>query len=97
MKDLNYYMSLPYEVSVEKLSEDEGGGVFVYIPVLGGMAVNAHEDTYEEAMATLEEVKRDFFEMWLEAGVNIPEPEPVVNSWLDVANEYFGELVRISA
>lgn len=28
MKDLNYYMNLPYEIIVRKLSSDEGGGYF---------------------------------------------------------------------
>ena len=49
MKDLDYYMSLPYEIKVEELSEDDGGGIFLSMPLLGKMAVCAHGDTYPEA------------------------------------------------
>ncbi len=29
-KDLNYYLNLPYEIVVRKLTDDEGGGYFAY-------------------------------------------------------------------
>ena len=82
MKTLDYYMRLPYPIKVEELSEDEGGGIFLSIPLLGEMAVNAHGDTYDEARADLEEVKRDFLEIWLKEGWEIPEPQ--LDSWDDV-------------
>lgn len=75
-KDIDYYMSLPYEVRVEELSEDDGGGIFLSIPLLGWGAVNGHGDTYPEARQALEDCKRDLFEIWLDAGADIPEPEP---------------------
>lgn len=28
MKNLDYYMSLPYEMKLEELSDDDGGGIF---------------------------------------------------------------------
>lgn len=95
MKDLDYYMSLPYEVKVQELSEDDGGGIFLSIPLLGELAVNAHGDTYDEARADLEEVKRDFLESWLEAGVDIPEPE--AKGWLDMVSVSMGELGLVGA
>ncbi|MBQ3645860.1 MAG: hypothetical protein IJM82_03840 [Synergistaceae bacterium] len=75
MKDLDYYMSLNYEMKLEELSEDDGGGIFLSIPLLGEMAVNGHGDTYLEAREALENCKKDFFEMWLKEGYEIPEPE----------------------
>ena len=75
MKDLGYYMSIPYEIKLEELSEDDGGGIFLSIPLLGEMAVCAHGNTYPEARAKLELVKRDYFEMWLRDGWKIPEPQ----------------------
>ena len=74
-KDLDYYMSLPYEIRLEELSEDDGGGIILSIPLLGRAAVRGHGDTYEEARQTLEDCKRDFIEMWLKSGAYIPEPE----------------------
>lgn len=84
MKDLDYYMSLPYEMKLEELSEDDGGGIFLSIPLLGEMAVNGHGDTYLEAREALENCKRDFLESWIEAGVDIPEPQRK-NYFIDAA------------
>ena len=75
MKDLGYYMSLLYDIKAKELPKDAGGGVFLSIPLLGEATVNAYGDTYEEARKTLESVKRDFFQMWLNENVDIPEPQ----------------------
>ncbi len=42
MKNLDYYMSLPYEVKVQELSEDDSGRIFLSIPLLGEIAVCVH-------------------------------------------------------
>ena len=75
MKDLGYYMSLLYDIKAKELPKDAGGGVFLSIPLLGEATVNAYGDTYEEARKTLESVKQDFFQMWLNENVDIPEPQ----------------------
>ena len=88
MKDIGYYMSLPYDIKVRELSKDDGGGVFLSVPLLGDAAVNAHGETYIEARSKLESIKRDFLEMWLDAGVAIPEPCDEIQqteNWLDGA------------
>jgi hypothetical protein len=72
---LEYYMTLPYEIVVKELNEEEGGGVFLSIPQLGAAAVNAHGKKYDEARLLLENVKRDYFRIWLKAGISIPEPQ----------------------
>jgi antitoxin HicB len=84
---LEYYMSLPYEIVVKELNEEEGGGVFLSIPQLGAAAVNAHGEKYEEARLLLENVKRDYFEIWLKEGASIPEPQN------DNEKDYSGKLV----
>lgn len=76
MKDLDYYMALPYKMQVEELTDYEGGGLILSIPILGSSAVRVHEYTYSEARAKLEQIKRDFLTIWLEAGLDIPEPQP---------------------
>ena len=43
------------------------------IPKLGEMAVCSYGDTYSDALAKLEDVKRDYLERWLNAGLEIPE------------------------
>lgn len=75
MKDLNYYMGLAYEISVKEFGKEDGGGIFLSIPLLGAAAVNAYGETYEEARSILEEVKRDYFETWIADNVPIPEPK----------------------
>ena len=93
IKDLNYYMTLPYTIKVEELSEDDGGGVFLSIPLLGEMAVCAHGETYPEARSHLELVKKDYFEMWIEDGVEIPEPQR--KNLLDDSKIYVRELEAV--
>ena len=83
MKDLAYYMSLPYDIKVQELPEDDGGGVFLSIPLLGEMAVCAHGETYQEARTEPEAVKREYLEMWISEGLAIPEPKPELGSWID--------------
>ena len=68
-------MSLRYEIVVREMTAEDGGGVFLYIPTLGGAAVNAWGATYSEARHILEEVKKDYFNTWIMDGVYIPEPE----------------------
>lgn len=73
-KDLEYYMNLPYEVSVRKLRDSEGGGYLAAIPELGESAFNGDGDTPEEALASLDEIKRYLFEGYIRDGIDIPEP-----------------------
>ena len=93
MKNLDYYMSLPYEIKLEELSEDDGVGIFLSIPLLGEMAVCAHGDTYSEAREKLELVKKDYVEMWLKGGWKIPEPE--VGNGLNQSEVYVKELAAV--
>jgi len=74
-KDLNYYLNLNYAIEIKKIPEDLGGGWEACIPDLGREAFRADGDTPEEALSKLEEIKRELFQMYLERGVSIPEPE----------------------
>lgn len=95
MKDLNYYMSLPYEVKVEELTEDDGGGIMLSIPLLGEAAVRGHGDTYPEARENLEQAKKDFLEIWLKDGWEIPEPQ--TENFFDDVDVYVKELAAVGA
>ena len=98
MKDLDYYMSLPYEIKVQELTEDDGGGIMLSIPLLGEAAVRGHGDTYPEASARLEAIKRDLLEIWLQEGCEIPEPPTESGqNWLADANVYIRELGLVEA
>ena len=90
-QDLEFYLSLDYPVEIRRLSEEDGGGYIACIPYLGRWMFTAAGDTIEEALQTLEEVKRDHFERLLSEGKEIPLPPPV-----DADEHYSGRfLVRI--
>jgi predicted RNase H-like HicB family nuclease len=74
VKDLDYYMGLDYPISIRRLSDEEGGGYVVSIPLLGEHTFTAAGDTVEESLRILEDVKRDHFRRMLELGIEIPEP-----------------------
>lgn len=74
-KNLDYYMSLPYRIEIQELTEEDGGGVVLSLPELGRAVMTGCGDNFEEAKESLEGVKKDIFSMWIERGVNIPEPD----------------------
>ena len=75
MKDVNYYMNLPYRVELEPIPEEEGGGFSACVPQLGRYAFRADGETIAEALEKLEGIKREYFAAYLRDGVPIPEPE----------------------
>jgi len=73
-KDLEYYANLPYNIIVEKW--DDGNGPYWVARVVELPHCLIHGDTPEEAIAEIEEVKRDWIKSNLERGLKIPEPIP---------------------
>ncbi len=71
-KDLEYYAKLPYNIILEKWDDGEGPYWVARIVELPHCLI--HGDTPEEAVAEIEEVKRDWIESSLERGLKIPEP-----------------------
>jgi len=71
-KDLAYYISLPYTITLTPVSPEDGGGWLALIPQLEGCISGG--DTKEEALQNIEEAK----ELWLEGALeeDIPIPEP---------------------
>lgn len=74
---VEYYMNLPYRVEIVELTPEDGGGVVLCLPELGRAVMTGYGNSYEEAKASLAEVKADVFEHWLKNGVDIPLPENI--------------------
>jgi len=70
IKDLEYYMSLPY--CVEVIEDKAEGGFALRCPELRGCMTNA--DSIEDGFAALEDAKREWFAACIEDGLTIPEP-----------------------
>lgn len=68
-------MKLKYKIEIMPLSEEDGGGYEARILQLGKEAFRGYGGTVEEALAHLEIVKKDLFEIYLKEGVPIPEPD----------------------
>lgn len=73
-KDFEYYTKLPYNIIVEMWDDGEGPYWVTRIAELPHCLI--HGDTPEEAIAEIEEVKRDWIKSNLERGLKIPEPIP---------------------
>jgi len=75
-KDLDYYLSLNYEITLRKMTATEAGAsdrrYLAQIPLIDGLM--AEGETPQEALAHLEIVKRLAFELMLEQDKEIPEP-----------------------
>ncbi|WP_406678093.1 toxin-antitoxin system HicB family antitoxin [Neomoorella carbonis] len=72
-KTLDYYLNLNYEVSLRRLTEEEGGGWLASIPLLPGCMSDG--ETPGEALANLEDAKRGWIETALMLQRDIPEPD----------------------
>lgn len=70
MKDLEYYMGLPYKMVVTPDTEE--GGYVVSYPDLPGCITCAY--SLEEAIKNAEDAKRVWIEATLEDGMEIHEP-----------------------
>ena len=84
-KNLEYYLNLNYPTEIIRIPEQEGGGYLAYIPLLGKNVVRADGDTVEEAFANLENIKKEWFEIFIARGTSIPEPQ--------MQNELSGKLL----
>ena len=70
IKDLNYYMGLPYRIEI--IREQEEGGYVLHCPELSGCITCG--ETIQEGLEMLEDAKKCWFTACLEDGVPIPEP-----------------------
>ncbi len=60
-KTLEYYMALPYVIEITPIRDTLGGGFSATIPQLGRLAMAGDGETVDEALADLENVKRERF------------------------------------
>ena len=74
-KDLEYYMSLDYEIWTSEIPVDMGGGYEACIRELGEWACVGAGETKEEAIEVMNKVKESLFKDWLKDKVFIPEPK----------------------
>ena len=79
MKSIEYYMALPYRM--ELVADVEEGGYVVSFPDLKGCISSG--DTVEQAVANVNDAKREWITAAMEDGYEIPEPT--------TADEYSGQ------
>lgn len=71
-KDLEYYLHLPYTITVKRGTGD--GAEYWIARVLELPHCMTHGATPEEALRDIEDAKREWLKSNLEAGLPIPEP-----------------------
>ncbi|MST55022.1 toxin-antitoxin system HicB family antitoxin [Pyramidobacter sp. SM-530-WT-4B] len=77
VKDIEYYMSLPYKIETEKLRPADGGGFRMFMPELGSFVVQGDGETLDDAWAMLKEVQKEIIGLWLARGQEVPEPDSI--------------------
>ena len=70
MKNINYYMALPYKMEIVE-DKDEGGYVVSYPDLPGCITCG---ETIETAIANANDAKKAWIEAALESGIEIKEP-----------------------
>lgn len=70
MKNINYYMALPYKMEIVE-DKDEGGYVVSYPDLPGCITCG---ETIETAVANANDAKMAWIEAALESGIEIQEP-----------------------
>ena len=73
IKDLDYYMNLPYEIIVRKLSADEGGGYFASYKDFPYIMGDGKSES--EAIADVKKAFAFVVEVDLAEGKTIKEPK----------------------
>lgn len=74
-KDLKYYLGLNYVMEIRKLTKDEGSGWLACIPQLGRLAFCGDGNTIEEAIKSLNKIKKFLFKDHLDKNISIKEPK----------------------
>lgn len=74
-KTTEYYLQLPYKIEIEPISEEEGGGFTARLSQFGLMGIVGDGETIEEAIDSLNNIKRIAFKRLIDKNVYIPEPE----------------------
>ena len=77
MKDLNYYLSLPYKLEI--IPDTEEGGYAARYPDLPGCITCG--ETLESVSRNAEDAKKAWLEAALEDGITINEPSPHFYKW----------------
>ena len=72
-KDVEYYMNLPYAMEICQIHKEEGGGIFISIPMLKGCMSDG--ECISEAYENIKEAQREWITSMLERNMPIPEPD----------------------
>lgn len=75
MKDIKYYMSLPYTKSIQEINDESGHYYYGRILELDGC--HSTGNTEDELRENLNEAMEGYIEVKLENNIPIPEPENI--------------------
>ncbi len=73
-KTLNYYLNQRYPIQLIQLTDNDGGGWNASIPQLGSYTFQGDGDTIETALENLDAAKREFFQLAIDRGIELPDP-----------------------
>jgi antitoxin HicB len=77
IKDLAYYMSLPYTVEYRLIDDDDGDGPYYFIQVKELPGCMSQAFTPDKIDPMIREAMEGWLSAALDAGHLIPEPQPI--------------------
>lgn len=72
MKNIKYYMNLPYNYIIKPIDDESGSYYYAHILELDGCQTTGN--TFEEAYTNLKDAMQGWIEAKLEGGFDIPTP-----------------------
>jgi antitoxin HicB len=85
--NIDYYSKLNYPIEIINIPDKEGGGYSACIPQLGRNVFLSDGETLNEALKNLDQIKKEWFEYYLQKGIPIPEPAT------ETEEEYSGKFI----
>ncbi len=94
-KQVEYYLTLRYPITLQELALEDGGGYAAMIPQLGKDTFVAIGETPQEALLALDELREHLITRLVNKGVPLPEPNEDVEDYDQYSGVVYSRVPRM--